>query len=167
MVLPPSIFGLFSMLLFWEYSNLSTCMNLPASRLLLGALHQIQTCQNAWNKKYLRKNPPDALLIMMIEFRIGIPHIYHFFYTGRIFESQIFTPKNYAKHPKITTNTPKKCTTCSSSRSIWKILHRTEFFYTCNARGARDKYEVWYLGAWKAWRTKSLLGSSGRRLLTC
>ena len=70
----------------------------------------------------------------------AIPHICHFFYTGRIFESQIFTPKNYAKHPKITTNTPKKCTTCSSSRSIWKILHRTEFFYTGTARGARDKY---------------------------
>ena len=38
------------MLLFWEYSNLSTCMNLPASRLSLAALNQIQTCQNAWTK---------------------------------------------------------------------------------------------------------------------
>ena len=28
-----------------------------------------------------------------------IPHICHFFYTGRIFEFQSFTPKNYAKHP--------------------------------------------------------------------
>ena len=69
--------------------------------------------------------------------------IFVIFYTGRIFESQIFTPKKYAKHPKIITNTPKKCKTCSSLRSIWKILHRTEFFYTGTARGARDKYEVW------------------------
>ena len=28
-------------------------------------------------------------------------------------------------------------------RSIWKILHLTEYFYTGTARGARDKYEVW------------------------
>ena len=30
---------------------------------------------------------------------LPIPHICHFFYTGRIFEFQSFTPKNYAKHP--------------------------------------------------------------------
>ena len=71
-----------------------------------------------------------------------ILHICHFFYTGRIFEYQIFTPKNYVKHPKITTITPHKCKICSSSHSIWKILHRTEFFYRGAARGARDKYEV-------------------------
>ena len=30
-------------------------------------------------------------------------------------------------------------------RSIWKILHLTEYtyFYTGTARGARDNYEVW------------------------
>ena len=51
-----------------------------------------------------------------------IPHICHFFYTGRIFEYQYFTPKNYEKHPKITRNSPKKCKICSFSRSICKIL---------------------------------------------
>ena len=28
-------------------------------------------------------------------------------------------------------------------RSIWKILHLTEYFYTGTARGARNNYEVW------------------------
>ena len=79
---------------------------------------------------------------MTIGLHFFIPHICHFFYTGRIFESQYFTPKNYEKHPKITTNCPKKCKICSFSRSIWKILHRTEFFYTGAACGACDKYEV-------------------------
>ena len=46
-------------------------------------------------------------------------------------------------HPKITTNFPKICKICSFSRSIWTILHRTEFFYTGTACGACDKYEVW------------------------
>ena len=27
---------------------------------------------------------------------------------------------------------------------IWKNLHRAEKIYTGSARGARDKYEVWY-----------------------
>ena len=70
-----------------------------------------------------------------------IPHICHFFYTGRIFESLYFTPKIYEKHPKITVTSPKKCKICCFSHSIWKILHRTEFFDT----SAYDKYEVWYL----------------------
>ena len=39
-------------------------------------------------------------------------HTSYFFYTGRIFQSQYFTPKNYEKHPKITTNCPKKCKKC-------------------------------------------------------
>ena len=47
------------------------------------------------------------------------------------------------KHPKITTNSPKKCKICSFLRSIWKILHQTEFFYTGAGCGACDKYEVW------------------------
>ena len=55
-------------------------------------------------------------------------HICHFFYTGRIFESQYFTPTNYKKHPKVTTNCPQKCKICIFLRSIWKILHRTDFF---------------------------------------
>ena len=38
------------------------------------------------------------------------------------------TPKNYEKHPKTTANSPQKCKICSFSRSIRKILHRTEFF---------------------------------------
>ena len=28
-------------------------------------------------------------------------------------------------------------------RSIWKILHLTEYFYTGTARGARNNYQVW------------------------
>ena len=82
-------------------------------------------------------------LMKPFQYILVIHHICHIFYTGRIFEYQIFTPKNYVKHPKITTITPHKCKICSSSHSIWKILHRTEFFYTGAARGARDKYEVW------------------------
>ena len=53
-----------------------------------------------------------------------IPHICHLFYTGRIFESQYFTPKNYEKHPKITTNSPKKCEICSFR------IQSGIFFYT-------------------------------------
>ena len=71
-----------------------------------------------------------------------IPHICHFFHTGRIFESQYFIPKNYEKHPKIRTNSHQKCKICIFSRSIWNFLHRTEFFYTGAACGACDKYEV-------------------------
>ena len=59
---------------------------------------------------------------------ICIPHICHFFYNGRSFESWYFTPKNYEKHPKITAHSPKKCKICIFLRSIWKILHQTEFF---------------------------------------
>ena len=88
--------------------------------------------------------------------------IFVIFYTGKIFETQIFTPKNCAKQPKITTNTPKKCKICSSSRSIWKILHRTEFFYTGTARGARDKYEVCWGVASQSARETSEIARPGR-----
>ena len=71
-----------------------------------------------------------------------IPHICNLFYTGRILESQYFTPKNYEQHPKITTNSPKKCKICSFSRSIWEILHQTEFCYTGTVCGACNKYEA-------------------------
>ena len=49
----------------------------------------------------------DPSILAMRELIPFIPHICHFFYTGRIFESQYFTPKNYEKHPQITTNCPK------------------------------------------------------------
>ena len=29
-------------------------------------------------------------------------------------------------------------------RSIWKILHLTEYFYTGTAHGARNNYQVWW-----------------------
>merc|ERR1711989_271582 len=58
----------------------------------------------------------------------SIPHICHFFYTGRIFESQTFTPKNYKIHPKITTNTPKKRKYALFLHFILKNLHLTYFF---------------------------------------
>ena len=50
-----------------------------------------------------------------------IPHICHFFYIGRIFESQYFTPKKYEKHPKITTNSP--CGACDKYEVwVWRLL---------------------------------------------
>ena len=73
---------------------------------------------------------------------ISIPHICHFFYIGRIFKSHFFTPQNYEKRPKITTNSPKKCRICSFSLSIWNFFHRTEFVYTGIPCGASNKYEV-------------------------
>ena len=42
----------------------------------------------------------------------------------------MFTPRNYEKHQKIITNAPKICKKISFWRSIWKILHLTESFYT-------------------------------------
>ncbi len=59
---------------------------------------------------------------------VNIPHICHFFYTGRIFESQFFTPKNYEKHPKITTNCPKKYKICSFPVQSGKFYTREVFF---------------------------------------
>ena len=56
--------------------------------------------------------------------------------SGKIYTGQkIFTPKN-------TQQNPKSSEICGFSRSIWKILHLTELFYTGTARGARDKYQV-------------------------
>ena len=46
------------------------------------------------------------------------------------------------KYPKIPNKYPKNSKICSFSRSIWKILHLTELFYTGIAHGARDKYQV-------------------------
>ena len=73
--------------------------------------------------------------------------IFHFFYTGRIFEFQSCLPKNYAKHPKITTNTKycttKKCKICSSLHSIWKNFIPDRIFLTGTAWGTHDKYDVW------------------------
>ena len=56
---------------------------------------------------------------------------------GQDFQIQNFTPKN-------TQQNPKSSKICGFSRSIWKILHLTELFYTGTARGARDKYQVWF-----------------------
>ena len=36
-------------------------------------------------------------------------------------------------------------------RSIWKILHMTEYFNTGTARGARNKYQVCVLDALILW----------------
>ena len=68
----------------------------------------------------------------------NIPNICHFLYTGRIFNDKILHPKIY----KNTQKYPKNSKIYSVSRSIWKILHLTELFYTGTARGARDKYQV-------------------------
>ena len=51
------------------------------------------------------------------------------------------TPKNYEKHPKNTTNRPQKCKICTYSRSIWKILHRTNVFL--HRRGLWCLWQIW------------------------
>ena len=43
---------------------------------------------------------------------------------------------------KNTKNVPEKVYYMQFLRSIWKILHLTEYFYTGTARGARNNYEV-------------------------
>ena len=73
---------------------------------------------------------------------MSIPHICHFFYTGRIFENQILHPKKRLKTPKTLKMSLKKSNVCSFFHSIWKNLHLTVDFYTGTAGGASDKYEV-------------------------
>merc|ERR1712004_85356 len=60
----------------------------------------------------------------------NIPHICHFFYTGRIFENQILHQKKRLKAPKTLKMSLKKSNICIFFHSIWKNLHLTENFYT-------------------------------------
>ena len=54
-----------------------------------------------------------------------------------------FTPKKLLQTHKNTKNFPEKVHYMQFLRSIWKILHLTEYFYTGTARGARNNYQVW------------------------
>ena len=67
----------------------------------------------------------------------GLPHICHFFYTGRMFWSQIVHQKT-TKTPKYYKNTPEKW---RFLQLIWKASHLTENVYTGTTWGACDKYE--------------------------
>ena len=60
----------------------------------------------------------------------SIPHICHFFYTGRIFENQILHQKKTTKGTKNTKNVSEKVKYMHFFHSIWKNLHLTEIFYT-------------------------------------
>ena len=53
-----------------------------------------------------------------------------------------FTPKKPLKTPQNTKKIHESGKYMQFLRSIWKILHMTEYFYTGTARGARDNYEV-------------------------
>ena len=60
----------------------------------------------------------------------GIPHICHFFYTGRIHDNQILHPQKTTKGTKNTKNVSEKVKCMHFFHSIWKKLHLTENFYT-------------------------------------
>ena len=62
-----------------------------------------------------------------------IPHICHFFYTGRIFESQIFTPK-------LQQIPPKSVKYAVPSVQSQKKLHRTNFFH---GHGPWCLWQIW------------------------
>ena len=70
---------------------------------MLGIIFVLWTLQ-AWLGK-----PPQ---------KIGIPHICHFFYTGRIFENQILHPKKRLKAPKTLKMSLKKSNICIFFYSI-------------------------------------------------
>ena len=68
---------------------------------------------------------------------LSTPHICHFFYTGKFFESYYFTPKKLWKTP---TNYSKKCKICSFSRSLWYLwqiwgMHLRDINYSLHAWG--------------------------------
>ena len=71
----------------------------------------------------------------------GIPHICHFFYTGRIFENQILHPKKRLKAKKTLKMSLKKSNICIFSLNLEKFTPDL-IFVTGTACGACDKYEV-------------------------
>ena len=58
-----------------------------------------------------------------------IPHICHFFYTGRIFENQILHPKKRQKTPK-TLKMSLKSQIYAVFHSIWKKFTPDRIFFT-------------------------------------
>ena len=97
------------------------------------------TLGNKTNRKNLQKGAIISdhyyfCLSTIYTLRTAIPHICHFFYTGRIFENQIWPPKKRLKAPK-TLKMSNKSKICIFY-SIWKNLHLTENFYTGTACGA-------------------------------
>ena len=63
-------------------------------------------------------------LYTCLVFTVIIPHICHFFYTGRIFENQILHPKT-TKGTQNTKNVSEKVKYMQFFHSIWKNLHLT------------------------------------------
>ena len=78
-----------------------------------------------------QKWTPNAYLIFVISFT-----------QAGFLNSKVLHPKTAQNTHKLQQIPHKRCKICSYLRSIWKILHWTDFFYTGTARGARDKYEV-------------------------
>ena len=77
-------------------------------------------------------NEKFEYMYMYTLYKHCIPHICHFFYTGRIFENQILHPKKRLKAPKTLKMSLKKSNIRSFFHSIWKKLHLTEIFtQTC------------------------------------
>ena len=101
---------------------------------------------------FVRKSVDQISSLVYLKYELhlipGWWFLAHTSYLSFILHRQDFAIPNFytqklLKIPKkITINTPKKSIIYSFSRSIWKILHLIDFFYTGTARGARDKYEV-------------------------
>ena len=87
-------------------------------------------CYNLWYKSFA---PWFELIYSLF---MSIPHICQFFYKCRIFNK----PRNYKKHSKLTSNTPKRSKIYIFLPSIWNILHLADFF--TQVCGVCDKYEV-------------------------
>ena len=82
--------------------------------------HRYAICNCQYFSEIQHASTASNLQLLLLD---SIPPICHFFYTGQIFLKQYFTPKNYEKHPKITTNSPKKC-------KIYSFCIQSEIFYT-------------------------------------
>ena len=71
----------------------------------------------------------------------SIPHICHFFYTGKIFENQILHPKKRLKAPKTLKMSLKKSNICIFSLNLEKFTPDRKFLHR-HVCGVCDKYEV-------------------------
>ena len=70
----------------------------------------------------------------------SIPHICHFFYTGRIFENQILHPKKRLKAPKTLKMSLKKSNICIFSLNLEKFTPDRKFLH---------RHRLWCL--WQIW----------------
>ena len=77
-----------------------------------------------FTRQSLSREPRGRLHSLAVEILILIiPHICHFFYTGRIFENQILHPRKRLKTQKTLKMSLKKSNVCSFFHLIWKKLH--------------------------------------------